>query len=153
MKKISFVFALVFAKMATAQSLNVSLDMNGVFQKATSTVRSGYHSGKTCRADQGKYLGRGRCRIDHATATIAIEKSEISDAYKIDIQSMNSLNQTSQFTGYGANINRVQLIVPVSDQCQLTVMFTSPTTLSTVVSGDCGEEEKAALTINNLVRK
>lgn len=165
MKTIIFALALVCAQMASAEITmrvlapgedyltSIKLDMSGTYEKGTSTVHSGYRGGKSCRADHGRYLGRGRCVITNVTASIKLEKSEISDAYKVDMKSANSAQQVSTFTGVGAQINRVQLVTPITDQCNLLVLFTNDQTLSTQLAGNCGEDEKASLQINNLVRR
>jgi len=127
-------------------------DMDGVYKSTQSTLLSGYKK-KSCRAHGGQWLGgRGLCRFEKTTASVAIEKSQDSETYKVSIKNKMDDGSSCEFESYGTVKNKVQLSVPALEgQCVVTVGFTSPQTLAVWGNQDC-TCESADLTIKNASR-
>ncbi len=132
MKKVAILFTVLLANLSIAQASSVDLKMDGAFRK----IQTAYNHGlslKDCHQMKGR-LHKDICVIRSAGSAVNIQK--LNDGYLVDIKSAGSNGQTCNFEGLAQPINPVQLVAQ-KDQCQVTVGFTDPNTMSVWNNGLC----------------
>ncbi|MFZ3231700.1 MAG: hypothetical protein WA160_15940 [Pseudobdellovibrio sp.] len=149
MKKIGFLLALVISKMVVAQTMDISLNVEGVYKK-TSPLVIQHTTRKDCQAAKGVWSNKRKaCRINEDVARVKIEKAD-DNTYKLEIDSLSG-NHTCNFLGVAQKINKIQLQAQ-DENCQITVGFTNPDTLSVWTAGSCDCGDKASITMDGVMR-
>ena len=136
MKKLALVLFYVLASTAQAQSIQTGLNMEGDFEKVSPIVINGYKNRKSCQADKGRWINR-QCVFSGASSQVSISKNSES-TYQVTIQHVGHNAHTCDFQGTAVALNQVQLVSRV-DACEITVGFTSPTTLAIMNNGQCAD--------------
>lgn len=132
MKKVAILFTILLANISISHASDAELKMDGAFRK----IQTAYNHGlslKDCHLINGR-LHKDICVIKHAGSTVKIQKR--ADGYLVDIKNVGSNGQTCNFEGLAQPLNPVQLLAQ-KDQCEVTVGFTDPNTMSVWNNGLC----------------
>ena len=147
MKKVFVLAALLFSNLAGAQSIRVSLNMEGVYQKRQPVYMHGYSNSKDCRADRGIWLKSGACMFRDGGSTVDIKTTGVQDVFNVTIGSVGTNGHLCNFEGIATKRNPVQLVMQ-EGQCQVVVGFTDKDSLAVWNNGQCSDYCGASMSLD-----